>query len=202
MAGPMGIGVTIPGLVNFHMSPLTGVQVRLFEAFAPQPQATQVAAPSQQASSAQFSAAGAAAALTQKLGERFEQFRQENPELPALPLRGLQVRYPAGGGPPQLTVTPAAGPMPNGDAEQMEQLLTAHEQIISQFLKENDALLRQIAMANGGTVNILLGKAAAPAASPLTANAAKLGMTYGPFSLTADAPSATTAPEALTAASK
>jgi len=211
MAGPLSIGVGIPGLIDFSMGPMSGVQVRLFDALAPRaqvPAGAQVyaAAPSAQApaSVAQFSAASAAAALTQQLGERFEQFREDNPSLSTLELRGIQVRYPAAGGSPQVVLSPAEGLAP--DAEQTAQQLAAYQQVIGQFLQDNDALLRQIAAANGGTVNLLLtgtaAQASAPtltyAASTAAGQAANLAITYGPFSLSTGTQAATAPAAALT----
>jgi len=216
MAGPLSIGVGIPGLIDFSMGPLSGIQVRLFDALAPQAQTSTgaqvysaAAAAQAPASVAQFSASSAAAALTQQLGQRIEQFRSDNPSLPTLELRGLQVRYPAAGGSPEVIITPAEGLLPNGDAEQTAQQLAAYQQIISQFLQDNDALLRQIAAANGGTVNLLLAGTAAQTAAPTVtyaapaaaSQAANLAITYGPFSLSTGAQPATAPAAALTGSS-
>jgi hypothetical protein len=200
MAGPLSLGVAIPGLVNFSISPLTGVQVRLLDALAPRPAAA-AARTAVPASTAQFSPQATAAALSEQLAARLEQFYKANPDLPRLPIRSLQVSYPANGGQPQLTLGPMDDPLPSGQKDLMERLLAGNQQILSQFLSDNDGLMRQLAAANGGVVNLLLtdatgsptagavatpATAAVPAGRPAAAPGA-LAFTYGPYSLAAGA---------------
>ena len=180
MAGPLSIGFSLPGLVDFSISPLTGVQLRLLEALAPRPQAPQptAAAPASgggvsSASKAQFSPQAMTAALSEQLATRLQQLYQANPSLAGLGLQSLQVHYAKPDGPAEVIIGPLAGRVPPEAREQMTELLAAHEPVLAQFLQENDATLRQIAAANGGFVNlILIDPAAKPDAggAPATAS--------------------------------
>jgi hypothetical protein len=165
MAGPLSIGVAIPGLVDFSMGPLTGMQVRLFDALAPRPQpqvpyyaptAASTAATAQPAAVSQLSVESMAASLSQQLAERLQKLYEANPSLAATPLGSIQVRYSSVTGTPELLIGPLADGSQTSDPAQLAAVLQACREVLAKFLTDNDAALRQVAAANGGVVNLNL----------------------------------------------